>query len=100
MLGPSSSGSAEMKPTESTPAIAASRSSMSLCIRSTRSKLGSTVRGIEMRTVCRLAGSVKPGSTSRSAWYVQIMSPDATNNTSAIATCATTSVCARDAARA
>ena len=38
---------------------------------------------------------MKPGSTSRSAWYVRIMSPDATNNTSAIATCATTSVLAR-----
>ena len=57
---------------------------------------GTSCGGTPMRNVCNDSGSVKPGSTARSASNVRIIRPELTSSTSASATCPTTSAfCAR-----
>jgi hypothetical protein len=74
------------KPAALTPGMPAMASTMAFSMRAARRLSGSIIGGIAIRAICNDCGSVKPGSTFRSAANVRIMSPELTSNTSASAT--------------
>ena len=79
------------KATDSTPGMAAIRSTTSCCMRVTRSGSGASAAATVTCAIWICSGCVNPGSTWPSACSVRIISPDETSSTSAIATCPTTS---------